>query len=372
MFYDIGYGVSASAFNGAPYSNVRTISLAEFPLSYADESAPPLPPTRPYGQITAAENNLEAPLVTEWNVTVERDFGPNQTFSAGYVGTKGTRLLQTQTQPSFGNAYSILILASNGATSDYSALQVQFRRRLTRNLQTQFSYTWGHSIDSASNDIGGGFASIISGGQRGNSDFDIRQNLNWSGSYLLPRPGGGRLKPLLSNWYTDWIWQWHTSQPFDVQGITTETSASSTSPNQRGGLFAQVRPDYTGQPIWISDPNAPGGLKLNPAAFAAPTSAYGQGNLGRNSLRGFDFSQIDLTLRRQLNVSERWRLNISAQAFNVLNHANFANPLTIGSANLSSPTFGVATRTVGGGVNGGSLYQSGGPRSIELVVRLQF
>ena len=188
LFYDVGYGVTASAFNGAPYSNVRTISLADFPLSVADMSAPPMPPTRPYGQITASENNLQSPLVTQYNATLERSFGDNQTLSLGYAGSMGTRLLQTQTQPSFGDAYSILILASNGATSNYNSLQAQFRRRLTRSLQTQFSYTWAHSIDSASNDIGGGFASFLGSGQRGNSDFDIRHSLNWSGSYRLTQP----------------------------------------------------------------------------------------------------------------------------------------------------------------------------------------
>ena len=147
-----------------------------------------MPPTRPYGQITASENNLQSPLVTQYNATLERSFGDNQTLSLGYAGSMGTRLLQTQTQPSFGDAYSILILASNGATSNYNSLQAQFRRRLTRSLQTQFSYTWAHSIDSASNDIGGGFASFLGSGQRGNSDFDIRHSLNWSGSYLLAQP----------------------------------------------------------------------------------------------------------------------------------------------------------------------------------------
>lgn len=372
IFYDVGYGASASAFNGAPYSNVRTISLANFPLSYAEEVAPPMPPTRPYGQITAAENNLEAPLVDQWNVTVERNFGQNQMLSVAYVGNSGTRLLQTQTQPSFGDAYNILILASNGATSSYNAMQVQFRRRLSQNLQTQLSYTWGHSIDSSSTDAGGGFASIINSGQRGNSDFDIRQNLNWSGSYRLPNPRARWFTPLLRNWYTDWIAMWHTSLPFSIQGITAETSASSVVPNQTAGLFAMVRPNYTGLPVWISDPNAPGGKKLNPDAFAAPSSSYGQGDLGRNSLRGFDFSQVDITLRRQIAIREKWRLNISAEMYNLFNHPNFANPLTFGSANLSSPTFGVATQTVGGSVNGGSLYQSGGPRSVELAVRLQF
>ena len=372
IFYDVGYGVSASAFNGAPYSNVRTISLAEFPLSLSDLSAPPMPPTRPYGQVTAAENNLQSPLVTQWNVTLERSYGQNQTLSFGYAGTIGTRLLQTQSQPSFGSAYSILILASNGATSNYNSLQAQFRRRLTRSLQTQVSYTWAHSIDSASNDIGGGFASLLGSGQRGNSDFDIRHSLNWSGSYRLPSPGSRFLKPLLGNWNADWIAQFRTSLPFGVLGITTETSANSTASNQAAGLFAQVRPDYTGQPIWISDPDAPGGKKLNPAAFAVPTNKYAQGDLGRNTLRGFDFSQVDLSVRRQILLSEKWRLNISAQAFNIFNHPNFANPSAMDSSNLSSPAFGVATRTVGGGVGGGSLYQSGGPRSIELVARFQF
>ena len=108
-------------------------------------------------------------------------------------------------------------------------------------------------------------------------------------------------------------------------------------------------------------------------AFAAPDT-YAQGNLGRNSLRGFGFNQVDLSLRRQIALSEKWKLNFSAQAYNVFNHPSFDNPSAIGAANLSSPTFGVATQTVGGGFGGGSgsIYRSGGPRSMELSVRLQF
>ena len=376
LFYDVGYGTTGAAFGGAPYSNIRTISLAVFPLAAADTAAPVLPPTRPYGQITASDKNLESPLVTQMNVTLERNFGSNQTLSVAYVGTMGRRLLRTESQPSFGDAYSILMLATNGASSDYHGLQVQLRRRLSRNLQTQVSYTWAHSIDSASSDVsfGGGFATLFGSGQRGNSDFDIRHNLSWSGSYLLWNPSKGFIGALLGNWYADWMASARTSLPFDVQGITTTTSDTGiTTVNQRAGLFAQVRPDYTGAPVWISDPNAPGGRKLNPAAFAAPGS-YAQGNLGRNSLRGFGFSQVDLSLRRQIAISEKWKLNFSVQAYNVFNHPSFDNPSAIGAANLSSPTFGVATQTVGGGFGGGSgsVYSSGRPRSAELSVRLQF
>jgi hypothetical protein len=339
LFYDVGYGVTGGAFGGAPYSNIRTISLAAFPLASADANAPVLPPTRPYGQITAADRNLQSPLVTQMNVTVDRNFGRGQSLSVGYVGTRGRRLLRTESQPSFGDAYSILSLATNGASSDYNGLQVQFRRRLTPNLQTQVSYTWAHSIDSASSDVsfGGGFASLFGSGQRGNSDFDIRHNLSWSGSYRLWDPGSGLVRAVLGNWYADWVFSAHTSAPFDVQGITTDTSDAGTSTattvNRRGGLFAQVRPNYTGAPVWISDPSAPGGRKLNPAAFEAPDT-YAQGNLGRNSLRGFGFSQVDLSLRRQITLSEKWRLNVSAQAYNLLNHPAFANPTALEAANL--------------------------------------
>jgi hypothetical protein len=381
LFYDVGYGTSAGAFGGAPYANVRTISLALFPLASADANPPAMPPTRPYGQITAAERDLKSPVVVQWNVTLERSLGRGQAISAAYVGTRGRRLMRSESQPSFGDAYSILMLATNGASSDYHGLQVQFRRRLTENLQTQLSYTWGHSIDSASNDVsfGGGFASLFGGGQRGSSDYDIRHNINWSGSFRLWGPGAGLTRRLLGNWHADWLASARTSLPFDVQSITSETSDStastSTTVNRRGGLFAQVRPNYTGARLWIADPKAPGGRRLNPAAFEAPDE-FGQGNLGRNSLRGFGFGQLDLAVRRQIAISEKWRLNLSLQSFNALNNANFANPSAIGAANLSSPTFGVATRTLGGqfGSPGGagSLYRSGGPRSIELAVRLHF
>ena len=117
----------------------------------------------------------------------------------------------------------------------------------------------------------------------------------------------------------------------------------------------------------------PGGKRLNKDAFSIP-DGYTQGNLGRNSLRGFGFGQLDLALRRTVPISERVQLSISAQGFNITNHPNFANPSSQEGANMSSPNFGVMTRMLyqgfGGGVN--SLYRSGGPRSMELALRLEF
>ena len=373
LFYDMGYGVVAGAFNGAPYSNVNTMSEVKFPLTAANLAPPVLPPTRPYGQITTAASGLQSPVVLQFNGTWEKNFGPGQVLSVGLVGTRGRRLMRTENQPSFSDAYSVLMLATNGAQSDYNALQIQFRKRISSNLQTQLSYTWSHSIDSSSSDagFGGGFASLFGGGERGSSDFDVRQNVSFSGSWRLPAPHDGLVFSVLRNWYVDFVAAARSGLPFDIQGVSSDTSNSgSTTTN---GLFANVRPSYNGQPVWIYDSKAPGGRRLNPAAFTIP-SGYAQGNLGRNALRGFSFGQLDLSLRRVVPITERLQMSFAAQGYNILNHPNFANPSPMEGGNMSSPNFGVATRMMnqsfGGGVN--SLYRSGGARSMELSLRLQF
>ena len=110
------------------------------------------------------------------------------------------------------------------------------------------------------------------------------------------------------------------------------------------------------------------GKEINPAAFTIPTGAV-QGNLGRNALRGFGATQVDLTLRRQLKLHERLALQARADFFNIFNHPNFEPPTNY----LTSPLFGQSTQmlgpSLGSGGDGGDLnplYQIGGPRSVQL------
>jgi hypothetical protein len=296
-----------------------------------------------------------------------------QTLSVSIVGSKGKNLLRTQTTAAYTAAYDIVQEITNGAESDYDGLQVQYRKRLSKKLQAQLSYTWSHSIDSASSDaaFGGGFATLF-GGERGDSDFDVRQNVSFSGSWLLPSPAGSRMYAPLRNWYLDFVAAAHTGLPFDLSAVSENTSSvtgCNTTNTNNGvattGLFANVRPSYVGGEIWIDDPGVPGGRELNNAAFIAPCG-YNQGNMGRN--------ELDLALRRVIPITERYRFSIGLEAFNALNHPNFANPSPQEGANLASPDFGVVTQMLnqsyGGGLN--ALYRSGGPRSMELALRLQF
>ena len=143
------------------------------------------------------------------------------------------------------------------------------------------------------------------------------------------------------------------------------------------------RPDLVpGQPLYLYGSGYPGGKSFNPAAFlATPTGV--EGDLGRNVLRGLGAWQIDFALHRDFRLSERLRMQFRAEAFNILNHPNFANasnPDSPGHLTLSqTPGFGAATQMLDNGLGPGGvpgqlspLFQIGGPRSVQLALRLHF
>ncbi len=123
-------------------------------------------------------------------------------------------------------------------------------------------------------------------------------------------------------------------------------------------------------------------MGFNPSVFAPPPidpatgQALRQGNLGRNALRGFGATQWDFAVHRDFPIRESLKLQFRAEMFNVLNHPNFGLP----DGNLSDSTFGLSTQMLGrsldglnqGGGSFSSLYQVGGPRSIQLALKLQF
>jgi len=368
-FYDVGYGLINSVFSSIPYSNSRILTLPVFPLSAANITPPGLNPAQPYTFVSTAVNDLAAPKVQETSLTVEHNFGQAQSLSVTLLHNTGSNLLLSATSASYNTQYDILSQIGNGGSSDYNGLQVQYRRRLSKSLNVQAAWTWAHALDTSSNDagFGAGFASFS--GSKGPSDYDVRHTIAASGSYLIPNANGW-LKPLTHNWFIEWNGTFRTGLPFDVVGVSSTTSNSGSS---NIGIFGQSRPDLVpGEQIWISDPSAPGGRRVNAAAFSAP-AGFGEGNLGRNALRGFDASQLDISLRRQISITERVRLNLSAEAYNIFNHPSFANPTRNEGANLASPNFGVATQTLNQSLGGGtSVNATGGARTLELVVRLIF
>jgi len=114
---------------------------------------------------------------------------------------------------------------------------------------------------------------------------------------------------------------------------------------------------------------------INPTAFLVPSDLQ-QGNLSRNSLRGFPLYQVDLALRRKFSFSEQLALRVQADAFNVFNIANFEDPLgndlVTGNQTLA---FGQSTAMRGRSLSSGgfpSFYSFGGARALRFSVKLEF
>lgn len=173
------------------------------------------------------------------------------------------------------------------------------------------------------------------------------------------------MRAALGGWSLDTFLLARSAPPVNVVGAIFFAAGAALYP----------RPNVnTGVPLELFGPQYPGGKSFNKAAFT-PTPKGQQGDFGRNVLCGFGATQADVAFQRQFHITEQTGLRFRAEFFNILNHPNFGSP----NNSLPSPLFGQSTTTLAsslgsGGPNGGfsPLYQIGGPRSIQLALKLQF
>jgi hypothetical protein len=368
--------------------------------------------------ITAVpDGRLHAPYFMEWSFGLERQVGNTINLRAQYVGTRAVNQPYTTqvngyqtvcegcfapfpygapTDPRFGTVTQL----NTGANSHYDGLQTTAEKRLRHGLQVQANYTLSHCIDTVSN---GGFLPFSAGGilspipgnlqrDHGPCDYDVRHNFTASYVYELPFKRRGRLGVLLNGWQVSGSVFWRSGLPFSVLSAPY-SAAGNGIVNGSGPQFANVVP---GVPLYAHNPipgvTQPGTIQwLNPDAFVSTvdpstgacvggdtTKNCQFGNLGRNALRGPDFTWSDLYLTKWFTLSERVKLRIDGQFFNVFNHPNFGLPV-LGYAGVpgkpSTQTgFGALTYTTSPptGLLGVGLGGDSSPRMVALQARLEF
>jgi hypothetical protein len=367
VFYDTGNAEGTRSFNAAVGDlGFFVYSSTPFPLSSGQWVIPPPSAAPPYaGIVYGYDPNLRLPYTMQWNLALEQEIGVYQTLTAGYVGSGGRKLLATfQYIPaSLGNPNfspgSPAYVTTNAASSSYNALQVKYQVKLTHGVQALASYTYSHSIDDATsnfllNDV------LL----RASSDFDIRHNFQAAVTYDVPgHYGNSFAKAILEHWGVDTRVSARTGLPVDI------TDNGFTNPVT--GVQQNSQPELVpGQPVYLYGGQYPGGRVINYNAFAAPPPNE-NGNTPRNFARGFGAVGANVALRRNFPIRERLQLQFRAEAFNVFNHVNFGS---IDSSVSDGPTtFGYATNTLNNALGGlNSLYQTGGPRSLQLMLKLQF
>jgi len=386
VFYDLASSEAGNSTGYYPQQGVSFNFGGTYPLPGSVAAPPPIVPSTAANGIPlfGFDPHLKLPYTLQWNVSFEQALGKQQSFSLSYVGASGHRLLArefsngVQGNPNATSVYLIF----NGQTSDYDALQAQFKRRLSRGLQALASYTWGHSIDEGSAASYAEQSNVyappsIAGSNRGPSDFDVRHAFSAAVTYELPSPHVNTIvDQILRGWSFQNIVQARSAPPVDVLDGTYEFS-------YLGGFSAPIRPDLVpGVRPYLHGSQYPGGKALNPAAFKDPPidpttqNPLRNGNVPRNDFRAFGAVQWDLAIHRNFPIYERLNLQFRAEMFNLLNHPNFGPPLN--TTGVSG--FGISNQILSQSLNNSNvgsgafspLYQIGGPRSIQLALKLQF
>jgi hypothetical protein len=286
-------------------------------------------------------------------------------------------------------AYTYVNQIETSAMSNYNSLQATVKVQNWRGVTSTLNYTWAHSIDTASD--GMDFVpnaampdnSWNPRGERASSNFDVRQRVQWYWTYNLPK--FEQAKWIASGWALDGLFNFATGQPYTVSYLFES--------NYNGSGEGFGRPDI------ISNPHAgaSGTNLLNLAAFAAPctvdstgncTGGWHPGSEGRNAFNAPNYANFDFSLTKTSHISEKVTMELRTDVFNILNHANFSNPLLpgfgvdafgYGDANIagnrlvagSSSQFVTTTATPDVG-SGNPYLGGGGPRSAQLAVHFTF
>ena len=370
--------------------------------------------------------------VLQYTASVQQELPGHAVLTVAYVGSQGRNLfLRSITNKivsvgmnsatgaaivnrEFGNRFAEIDYKTSGGTDHYDSAQITLNRRYNSGLSLGAQYTWGHSIGTSagSNEANTAGNPYDFGADHGSNNFDVRQSLNLTALYDLPFGRGRKYlaqssraaDAVLGGWQLGGVVNARTGVPIDVL-ITrpdvvyfdTQDGQYYSSPVLSGTQVLTVPVINTlggGNSRNVRRPDVVAGVNpylhdglnwINPAAFSVPF-AGAFGNSSRNSLSGPSLAQLDLTLGKKFALAEKSNLEFRAEIYNILNHANFANPGNLrlqqilpsgpGKAGLqpgqafntstAGANFGVATSTVSNQIGIGTN------RQIQLSLRLNF
>jgi len=337
-------------------------------VSFTVPSTPVISVSAPFSQpgggpaliaAQAIDPNFKSGRLGSYNLNIQQDFA-GMTFQIAYVGSQGRHLRINGdynqgikgVRPIAG--FSSINLNESASSSNYNGMWVSVDRRLSKGLTFSSSYTFSKSIDTnsvgSSNPEAQDFRNLKA--ERALSDFDARHRFVLSGVYLLPFKNDGSLKRVVEGWSIAPIVNLQSGNPFSpIVPLLADGS---------GSLLAFDRPDLVpGQTIKLDNPTP--NAFFNTAAFVRHPGGFG--NAGRNIITGPGFSDVDVSVVKNTSLKEGVNLQFRTEAFNVLNHPNFAQPNRTVNATGVFGTI-LATRTARGDL--------GSSRQIQFGMKLTF
>ena len=355
---------------------------------------------------TSIVDNIKNPKYLEYNLEVEQQIGSKTSVSVNYVGNRGyDEFIFDPGQNAFctvahcpnglpgvvigsarpDNRFGRVTELRNNATSTYNGLTASVQRRFGYGFQGNANYTYSHSIDDASN---GGILPFSLNDtllnqlmpnsfdlNHSNSDYDVRHNFTANYIWELPYKFQNKVADsLLGGWSISGTWFAHTGYPYTVYNSGGATRVS----NYSNGVTSLLPGYFIGGPTrpGCSTPDTPCllGADVTGAQFLDNVDQLKLGSWGnkpRNAFRGPGYFNTDLSVNKRFKVTERVNFVVGANAYNILNHANFRNP----SGDLSvASTFGTIQGTVNPPTSpyGAFLSSSVDGRILQLTGKFTF
>jgi hypothetical protein len=310
--------------------------------------------------------NLSNPKYVEWNLEIQRSIGPRTVISANYVGNRGFDELY---RDSYLNGFGFGSLPSapldprvgevqqlqNGAVSNYNGITLSLQQNTWHGLSGRINYTYSHALDDISN--GGALPFSVYNSiyyqinpysirnDYASADYDGRHSLTASYVYELPFKSGNRaLNSAIGGWQLSGTLFAHTGFPFSIDngaeavGLASNNLYSSVlngaqillQPefSKRNFSGSDVRPCITSPCFGIAPSAQYAGINAGAPYMFAGATDFTNPVAGRNAFRGPGFLGGDMSLRKNFKVTERVDFQLGLDAYNFLNHANFAPPGT--------------------------------------------
>jgi hypothetical protein len=351
-------------------------------------------------------NHIDNPKYLEWNFEIQQAFGPKMSLNLNYVGTHGydaliqnpglnaylnpgspafgTLPIGTPVDPRFG---TIQELSSIGR-SNYDGVTASFTRRMSYGFQMSANYTFSHSLDDVTSTNPLTPYSVASSlvrqvnpfqfdqGTYGPSDSDARHNFTANYVWNLPHRFQNRFTELaLGGWGFSGTIFGHSGVPYTVGTVEAQIANLGGG----GGPIAE----FLGGPIGAGCDNPGSNYAVSPtkcllaSQFATPGTGSGVfgnqnvwSNVARNYFRSPQYFDTDFTLMKNFAMTERVKLQLGANMYNVLNHPNFATPF----GNVSNPAFGELFATAAQPTSPYGAFQGAGVtgRLIQMQAKLIF
>jgi hypothetical protein len=281
---------------------------------------------------------LKRGYIESWNLIVERRLPANFLVSVGYVGTQtvhqfadidvnasapGTGAAGQPLNVLFGRTASTLLFQGY-LSANYNALQVSINRQFSKGLLVKGAYTYSRAINFTDDD---GWAGLnwndpaVFRRNRAQAGYNTPHIFQLAYVYELPlgkgkqwASGGGVATKVLGGWETSGIFSAISGQPFTV--TAPGSSLDAVGQTQTADQIAQVKKlggIGSGSPYY------------DPSSFAL-VNRVGYGNVGRNTLLGPGSVNLDFTLLRNFQLTERFTLQFRVDAANFFNSPHFNNP----------------------------------------------